>query len=156
MKIKFLCGLYSVHTAVCWIRVSINSLLSSFLAVSRELKGIQTPHRLFWGIRVMKTLQPIGQEAEFKFESKFKPMQVIWHHSRRLFQTRKKIKVFGITPEGYSRRKSKFLTAKSMAKRLGQSCAGLTSKHRHRAFLSQMQLLLAPTGSLEENMLPLL
>ena len=47
-----------------------------------------------------------------------------------------------------------------MAKRCGQrSCnawAGLTGKHKHRAFPSWWQSLLASTGSLEENMLPLL
>ena len=47
-----------------------------------------------------------------------------------------------------------------MAERCGQrSCnawACLTGKHKHRAFPSWWQSLLASTGSLEENMLPLL
>ena len=33
----------------------------------------------FWThLEQIKSLQPIGQEAEFKFESKFKPLPVIW------------------------------------------------------------------------------
>ena len=48
-----------------------------------------------------------------------------------------------------------------MAKLLGQlsgtAWAGLTGKHKleHRGFQSLLQLLQAVTGSLEENMLPL-
>ena len=47
-----------------------------------------------------------------------------------------------------------------MAKLLGQlscfACASQTGKHKHRVFQSLLQLLLAATGLLEENMLPLL
>ena len=50
---------------------------------------------------------------------------------------------------------SKILTAKSMAKLLGQpSCtswAGQMGKHKHMAFLSQLQSLWALTGLLEEK-----
>ena len=45
------------------------------------LKRIQTPHSLlnYSGFsEQIQRLQPIGQAAEFKFESKFKPLQVIW------------------------------------------------------------------------------
>ena len=66
-----------VHRSVWWMRVGINSQLSSILAFTSDLK-IQTQHRLFWVFRADKPLQPIGQAAEFKFESKFKPLQVIW------------------------------------------------------------------------------
>ena len=31
-------------------------------------------------------LQLVGQAAEFKFESKYKPLQVIWRYLQRLFQ----------------------------------------------------------------------
>ena len=31
-------------------------------------------------------MQPVGQAAEFKFESKFEPMQVIWQSLQRLFE----------------------------------------------------------------------
>ena len=33
-----------------------------------------------------KQLQLVGQVAEFKFESKFEPLQVIWQSFRSLFQ----------------------------------------------------------------------
>ena len=38
----------------------------------------------------------------------------------------------------------------------GSACAGRTGEHKHRAFPSRRQSLRAATGSLEENMLPLL
>ena len=62
-----------------------------------------------------------------------------------------------ITPKGYSRlrRQSKVLTAKSMAKLLGQgSCTAWAGQHNYRAFLSLQQSLWTATCSLEENMLP--
>ena len=34
----------------------------------------------------IKPLQLVGQVAEFKFESKFEPLPVIWQSLRRLFQ----------------------------------------------------------------------
>ena len=34
----------------------------------------------------IKPLQLVGQAAEFKFESKFEPLPVIWQSLRRLFQ----------------------------------------------------------------------
>ena len=34
----------------------------------------------------IKPLQLVGKAAQFKFESKFKPLQVIWQSLRRLFQ----------------------------------------------------------------------
>ena len=98
---------------------------------------------MFW--EQIKPLKPAGQEAEFKFDSKFKPLQVI---------------CLTITPEGYSKRKSKVLTEKSMA--LGaalQACTAWASqkgKHKHRVFLSRWQLLLVATGLVGEIVLPLL
>ena len=35
---------------------------------------------------MIKPLQLVGQVAEFKFESKFDPLPVIWQSLRRLFQ----------------------------------------------------------------------
>ena len=62
---------------------------------------------LYFGVlEQTKPLQPIGQAAEFKFESKFKPLPTSAGH-------------LAITPKGYSRRQSKDLTAKSMAKLVG-------------------------------------
>ena len=47
-----------------------------------------------------------------------------------------------------------------MAKLLGlrscTACAGQMGKHKHRVFPSLQQSLLVATGSLEENVLPLL
>ena len=81
---------------------------------------------LYFGVsEQIKPLQPIGQAAEFKFESKFKPLPTSAGH-------------LAITPEGYSRRQSKDLTAISMAKLLGQrsssACAGRTGEHKQRVF----------------------
>ena len=103
---------------------------------------------LYFGVsEQIKPLQPIGQAAEFKFESKFEPLPTSAGH-------------LAITPEGYSRRQSKDLTAISMAKllrpRSGTAWAGRTGQRKHRAFPSRRQSLRAATGSLEENMLPLL
>ena len=46
--------------------------------------------------------------------------------------------------------------AKLLGPLSGVAWAGLTGKHKHRAFPSLQQLLLASTGTLEESMLPLL
>ena len=40
---------------VWWMRVDIDSQLSSILAFSTYLKRIQTPHRLFWDFGADKT-----------------------------------------------------------------------------------------------------
>ena len=55
------------------MRVGIDSPLSSISAVSTDLKRIQTRHRLFWDFGA-----GVGHAAEFKFESKFEPLPVIW------------------------------------------------------------------------------
>ena len=101
------------------------------------LKRIQTPQfiELHCGVsEQIKPLQPIGQAADFKFESKFEPLLTSAGH-------------LAITLEGYSRRQSKVLTAKSTAKllgpRSGTAWAGRTGEHKHRAFPSRRQSLLA-------------
>ena len=101
---------------------------------------------LYFGVlEQIKPLQPIGQAAEFKFESKFKPLPT---NAGRL----------AITLEDYARRQSKYLTAKSMAKLLGPRSGRLrpalpsrrrastnrvflsrTGEHKHRAFPSRQQ-----------------
>ena len=103
---------------------------------------------LYFGVsEQIKPLQLIGQAAEFKFESKFKPLPTSAGH-------------LSITPEGYSRRQSKDSTAQSMAKllglRSGTAWAGRTGEHKHKVFPSRRQSLRAATGSFEENVLPLL
>ena len=101
----------------------------------------------FMNFFLIKPLQPIGPVVEFKFESKFEPLLTSAGH-------------LAITPESCSRRQLKDLTAKSMAKLLGQlSCkawVGQMGENKLRAFPSRRQSLLAATGSLEENVLPLL
>ena len=37
-------------------------------------------------VYAIKPLQLVGQAAEFKFESKFEPLPVIWQSLQRLFQ----------------------------------------------------------------------
>ena len=93
---------------VRWMRVGKPSQLSSNLAFLKEFKH-HTVIELYFGVSEQikpPSLQPIGQAAEFKFESKFEPLPTSAGH-------------LAITLEGYSRRQSKDLTAKSMAKLLG-------------------------------------
>ena len=129
---------------VWWMRVDINWLLSSISAFLTELKRIQTPHSLFWEFGADKTLTTLWSGDRVQVWVK------VWAPAGHL----------AITPEGYSRRQSKVLTAKSMAKLLGQrsgtAWAGRTGEIKHRAFPSQRQSLRAATCSLEENLLPLL
>ena len=54
---------------------SVISLISVF---STDLKEFKL-HTVYFGTsEQIKPLQPVGQAAEFKFESKFEPLQVIW------------------------------------------------------------------------------
>ena len=111
------------------------SLLSeSILAFSTDLKRIQTPHSLFWGFGADKTSTTHWSGCRVQVWVQ------IWAPACHL----------AIIPEGYSRRQSKVLTAKSMAKLLGPcSCtawAGWTHEHKHRVFPSRWQLLRAATG----------
>ena len=62
------------------------TLLGSNLASVTDLKRIETPHSLCCDFGGYKPLQLVGQAAEFKFESKFEPLPVIWQSLRRLFQ----------------------------------------------------------------------
>ena len=74
--------------------------------------------------------------TEFKFESKFKPLPIfrVWPSLRRLFQ--KSIK-------GFNNKSFAML----LGSRSSTSMGGLTGKHKHRASLSQLQLLLPVTCS---------
>ena len=71
------------------------SVLFSISAFLTDLKRIQTPHSFFGTSEQIKPLQPVGQAAEFKFESKFEPLRSCPAGH------------LAITPEGYSRRQSK-------------------------------------------------
>ena len=91
----------------------------------------------------IKPLQLVGQAAEFKFESKFEPLPVIWQSLQRLFQ-----KVI----EGLEGK----INCQALGAALLLCLHGLDWQHKHKEFPSQLQSLLAVTGSLEENMLLLL
>ena len=95
---------HSLHKAFWWIRVGINSQLSSISAFSTDLKRIQTPHRLFlvfWADKTSTTHCSGGRVQVW--------VQV-WAPACQL----------AITPEGYSRRHSKVLTANQWRGILGQ------------------------------------
>ena len=62
------------------MRVGINSQLSSILVFSTDLKELSSKHwqTIYSGdLEQVKPLQIIGQAAEFKFEFKFKSLQVM-------------------------------------------------------------------------------
>ena len=62
------------------------ALLGSNLASVTDLKEFKL-HTVYAVIsEAINSLQLVGQAAEFKFESKFEPLQVIWQSLRRLFQ----------------------------------------------------------------------
>ena len=130
------------NTAVQWMS-------PQFWRSKKNSNSIQFIELYFGVSEQIHPPQPIGQAAELKFESKFKSLPT---SACRL----------AITPEDYSRRQSKDLTAKMAlrAKLLGQcsgtAWAGQTGEHKQRAFPSLLQSLQAATGSLEENMLPIL
>ena len=72
--------------AIWGMSVGINSLLSSISVFSADLKKNSNSTQFnkgFWScngeaLEPIKPLQPVGQAAEFKFESKFEPLPVIW------------------------------------------------------------------------------
>ena len=110
--------------------------------------------QLYFGIsEQIKPLQRIGQVAEFKFESKFEPLivrwpvQVIWQSFPKAIP--EDIRRFWLQNQ-WPR------SCGPLWQRSGTSWSDWTCKHEHRAFSSQRQSLLAATGSLEENVLPLL
>ena len=68
------------------MRVDIVSVLSSISAFLTNLKEFKL-HTVYFGTsEQIKPLEPVGQAAEFKFESKFEPLLVNGNHSRMLFQ----------------------------------------------------------------------
>ena len=54
------------------------TLLGPDLESVKDLKRIETPYSLCCDFKGYKPLQLVGQAAEFKFESKFEPLPVIW------------------------------------------------------------------------------
>ena len=91
----------------------------------------------------IKPLKLVDQVAEFKFESKFEPLQVIRQSLQRLFQ-------MVIESSGGK------INCQALGAALLLCLHGLDWQHKHKEFPSQLQSLLAVTGSLEENMLLLL
>ena len=80
------------------------------VAIASHLASKQNSNFKLHSLFRDKTLLLIGQEAEFKSGSKLKPLLVNWHWSGNRVRT----------SESCSRMQSKVLTAKSMAKLLGQ------------------------------------
>ena len=56
---------------VLWMRVGKSSLLSQFWRSKKNSNSTQVIELYFGVSEQIKLLQPIGQAAEFKFESKF-------------------------------------------------------------------------------------
>ena len=81
--------------------------------------------------------------AEFKLEPKFEPLPVIWQFLRRLFQK---------LIEGVEGK----INGQALGAALLSCLCWSDGEHKHMAFLSWQQSLLAATGSLEDNMLTLL
>ena len=89
--------------SVWWMRVDINSLLSSILTFLMDLKRIQTPHSFFRDFRAYKTFTTRDFRAYKTFTTRWSGCRVqIWAPACHLT----------ITPKGYSRRQSKVWTAK--------------------------------------------
>ena len=108
--------------------------LAPISASSTDLKRNQTPHSLFRSFRADNPFQLVDQETEFNLESKLKQVLAPVNH-------------LAITPEGCSRRHSKVLTAKSLAKLLGQLSSTALAGHQveQRVLQSLQQSLLATT-----------
>ena len=122
-------------------------LLSTCLDVLifKRPKKIQTPHSLFRDFGAHKTFTLVGQVAEFKFESKFKPLLC---REWLLDELQGLHIIWQSLPKAFNK----------------SSCtvwAGLTDKHKHRAFSSHTSIYWqrqagTVTGSLEKKVLPLL
>ena len=103
-----------------------------------DLKRLQTPHILFWDFGADKILHPVGQAAEFKFESEFQPL----NHARRLFKFQQIIKGFYCKING-----------RALGAALRHSL-GWSDGRAQTQGISESAA--AATGTLEKNMLPLL
>ena len=85
------------YIAVWWMRVDNESLLSSISAFKKNSNSTQFIELYFGVSEQTKPLQPIGQAAEFKFESKFEPLPTSAGHLTNLKQSRR---LFEKTIEG--------------------------------------------------------
>ena len=106
--------------------------------------NIQTQHSQFWGFEADKTFTISWSGCRVQVWAQ------VWAPAGHL----------AITPKSYSRRQCNVLTAKSnvelLRQRASTAWAVWMGKHKHRVFPSLLQSLQAATGSLEENVLPLL
>ena len=118
------------------MRVGIDAQLSSISAFSTDLKTLEQ-------------IKPIGQAAEFKFESKLEPLQVIWQSLPKAI------------PEDNRRFCLEIQLPSSWGRALcccspvlpAQAVFVLADGHKHSLgwIANQLQSLLATTGSLEEK-----
>ena len=123
------------------MRIDTVSVLSSNSTFLTDLKRIQTPHTLFWDFGADKTFTTSwsGCRVQVWVHCQVWALKSSGKHSRRLFQ--KTIESFDCKINGQC------------------SCTAWalrTGKIKHRAFPSWLQSLLAATGLLKGNMLPLL
>ena len=107
-----------------------------------DLKRIEFPHSLCCDFRGYQQL--VGQAAEFKFESKFEPLLVIWQSWNVPLEIWASSRPLLTWPSG-SRREALWLCLR-----------GLEGRAQTQVVSSRRQSLQAATGSLEENVLPLL
>ena len=122
------------------------TLLGSNLASATDLKKIETPHSLCCDFRGYKTFTTSWSDGTVQvWVQDWVPalgLQVIWQSLWRLSQ--KVIEILEGKINGQAR---------GAALRL--CLHGSDWQHKHRVFPSRWQSLLAATGLLEENMLPL-
>ena len=118
------------------------TLLGSNFASVTDLKRIEL-HTVYAVIsEAIKPLQLVGQPVEFKFESKFEPLLVIWQSLRRLFH-----EIEGL--EGK-------ISGQALGTALLLCLRGSDGRAQHKVFPSWLQSVWAAAGSLEETNLPLL
>ena len=115
------------------------TLLGSNLASLSDLKRIETPYSLCsdWG--GYKTFTTRWSGGRVQVESKFEPLPVIWQ-------------IVAFSPKAVPEGNRRFRGQNQRPSSWGSS----PGEHKHRTFPSWRQSLRAATGSLEENMLPLL
>ena len=118
--------------------VGIDSQLSLILAFWTDLKRTWNPHSFSRN----KTLQLVVQAAEFKFESKIKPLPVIWQ-SLLDCHFQKTIQDF-----------NSWFNGRALLVTLMQGFGWSHLQAQTQGVSKQVAVLLAATGSLEETLLP--
>ena len=67
-----------IHWPLSWYSLSDDCDVLNFGRFNGPKKKFKLHTIYFWTSEQIKPLQPVGQAAEFKFESKFEPLPVIW------------------------------------------------------------------------------